>query len=200
MNTRCANPPGQERQKIEKSLVAIPKALLEKYPAIHKYSKICLQCEIELQSSKNIEKCKFLGGNCDNARHFPGLAVLDRIKDKFQNSEDEQERIILLKLSPKFWSRNGITKEFGCTKRETRKARELMNEEGVLVTAGEKRGQVLPDGTVESVGDFYNRDDVSRLMPGMSDYVSVKTKDGKREHVQKRLLLRNLNELYAQYT
>ncbi|KAJ8672125.1 hypothetical protein QAD02_003384 [Eretmocerus hayati] len=41
---------------------------------------------------------------------------------------------------------------------------------------------------------------MSRLMPGMSDYVSVETKEGKREHVQKKLLLCNLNELYAQYT
>ncbi|KAJ8665953.1 hypothetical protein QAD02_007615 [Eretmocerus hayati] len=58
-----------------------------------------------------------------------------------------------------------------------------------------KRGEVLPDATVESVKNFYNRDDVSRLMPGMSDYVSVKTKDGKREQVRKKLLLCNLNDL-----
>ncbi|KAJ8684815.1 hypothetical protein QAD02_020608 [Eretmocerus hayati] len=112
-------------------------------------------------------------------------------EDELQNSEDKQGRMMLLTLSPKFWSRDEITEEFGCTEREARKARELMNEGGVLV---------LPDATVKSVKNLYNRDDVSRLMPGMSDYVSVKTKDGKREHVQKRLLLCNLYELHAQYT
>ncbi|KAJ8671657.1 hypothetical protein QAD02_002916 [Eretmocerus hayati] len=33
----------------------------------------------------------------------------------------------------------------------------------------------------------------------MNDYISVKNSDGKREHVQKRLLLCNMNELYSQF-
>ncbi|XP_044579666.1 uncharacterized protein LOC123261861 [Cotesia glomerata] len=33
-------------------------------------------------------------------------------------------------------------------------------------------------------------------MPGMKDYLSIRNDDGKREHVQKRLILSNLKELY----
>lgn len=36
-------------------------------------------------------------------------------------------------------------------------------------------------------------------MPGMKDFVSVKQNDNTRVHVQKRLLLSNLNELYTQF-
>ncbi|KAJ8684527.1 hypothetical protein QAD02_020319 [Eretmocerus hayati] len=36
-------------------------------------------------------------------------------------------------------------------------------------------------------------------MPGMNNYISVKNSDGKREHVQKRLLLCNMNGLYSQF-
>ena len=39
------------------------------------------------------------------------------------------------------------------------------------------------------------RDDVSRLCPG-KDCVSVKLEDGRKEKVQKRLLLSNLKEIY----
>ena len=42
---------------------------------------------------------------------------------------------------------------------------------------------------------FYESDDISRVMPGKKDFVSVK-KDGERQHVQKRLILSNLREVY----
>ena len=42
--------------------------------------------------------------------------------------------------------------------------------------------------------------DISRMMSGMKDFVSVKNDDGTRSHVQKRLLLCNINKLYAQFT
>lgn len=36
-------------------------------------------------------------------------------------------------------------------------------------------------------------------MPGIKDYISVRNDDGKREHLQKRLILSNLKELYQKY-
>ena len=46
---------------------------------------------------------------------------------------------------------------------------------------------------------FYQEDEYSRILPGKKDFKSVKGPDGKRQHVQKRLLLLNLNELYQNY-
>ena len=37
------------------------------------------------------------------------------------------------------------------------------------------------------------------MMPGMKDFVSVKKGDVSREHVQKKLILCNLSELYANF-
>ena len=37
------------------------------------------------------------------------------------------------------------------------------------------------------------------MMPGMKDFVSVKKYDGSREHVQKKLILCNLSELYTNF-
>ena len=49
------------------------------------------------------------------------------------------------------------------------------------------------------VKKFYLDDENSRKMPGMKDFVSVKKYYGSREHVQKKLILCNLSELYANY-
>ena len=37
------------------------------------------------------------------------------------------------------------------------------------------------------------------MCPGKKDFLSVKNSEGKRVHVQKRLLLANLRELYLHY-
>lgn len=46
------------------------------------------------------------------------------------------------------------------------------------------------------VRQFYNDDRVSVNMPGIKDYVSIRDQDNKRVHVQKRLVLSNLKELF----
>ena len=60
-----------------------------------------------------------------------------------------------------------------------------------------KRSDALTDEEVKTVKDFYVRDDVSRVLPGRKDYVSVKMADGTREHRQKRWLLSSIGEAYA---
>ena len=53
----------------------------------------------------------------------------------------------------------------------------------------------LPLTTVNLVKDFY---DISRILPGKKDFVSVRQGD-QRVHVQKRLLLGNLKKVYQQF-
>lgn len=65
----------------------------------------------------------------------------------------------------------------------------------VLASPAAKCGKTLSEETVKLVKDFYESDEVSRLMPGKKDFVSVVTDKG-RVHVQKRLVLNNLDELY----
>ena len=59
-----------------------------------------------------------------------------------------------------------------------------------------KRCDALTDDEIQEVQEFYVRDDISRMLPGKKDYVSVKLPDGKREHRQKRLLLFKIGEAH----
>ena len=45
----------------------------------------------------------------------------------------------------------------------------------------------------EEIVSFYEDDEISRIMPGKKDYVSI----GRNIHKQKRLLLANLKELHS---
>ena len=64
----------------------------------------------------------------------------------------------------------------------TQKAKQLVKEKGVLSTPNPIPGHSLPQKTVELVSGFYESDEVSRMMPGRKDYISVKTAEG-RVHV-----------------
>ena len=58
-------------------------------------------------------------------------------------------------------------------------------------------GKVLKPATAELVISSYRSDQVSRLMPGKKGFVSVRNKtSGKRDQVEKRLILCNLKEAY----
>lgn len=46
---------------------------------------------------------------------------------------------------------------------------------------------------------LYEDDEVCINMPGMKDFVSTRTENGKRIHMQKRLILQDLKEVYAFY-
>lgn len=74
-------------------------------------------------------------------------------------------------------------------------SRYLLESNGILASPAIKHGKSLSDETVKIVTNFYGSDEVSRLMPGKKDFVSVKGIE-KRVHIQKRLILSNLKELY----
>ena len=78
------------------------------------------------------------------------------------------------------------------------KAKYLVKNQGILSNLNPKHGCSLPLTTVSLVKDFYEFDDISRIMLGKKDFVSVRQGD-QRVHVQKRLLLGNLKEVYQQF-
>ena len=79
-----------------------------------------------------------------------------------------------------------------------RKSKKLVEEKGILSLPDPVRGPSLLQETVDIVSAFYESDDISRVMPGKKDFVSVK-KEGKRQHIQKRLVLSNLREVYHEF-
>ena len=75
-------------------------------------------------------------------------------------------------------------------------AKTTAKEKGILSNPNPKTHPSLASNEVDTITNFYQSDDNTQLMPGKKDYVSVKV-NGKRVHMQKRLLLNNLKELYS---
>ena len=101
-------------------------------------------------------------------------------------------------MKPESWT-IGQTVDFfgnGTTRHMVRVAKKLRAEHGILAkpTRKTRRDKIKPE-IIQAAIDFYHQDDVSRIMPGKKDCVSVAYK----VHEQKRLLLNTLSEIYEQY-
>ena len=79
-----------------------------------------------------------------------------------------------------------------------RTAKDLAKNHGVLSSPNPKHGSTLPTGTISLVKGFYGLDEISRIIPGKKDFVSIREGDH-WIHVQKRLILGNLKEVYQQF-
>ena len=77
-------------------------------------------------------------------------------------------------------------------------ARKFRKEQGILAVPQGYSREAEEEAKVK-VKEFLERDDVSRLCLGKKDYVSVELEDGRKEKVQKRLLLSNLKEIYQHF-
>lgn len=55
-----------------------------------------------------------------------------------------------------------------------RKAKVLVKQKGILSTPNPRHGHTLAEETSDLVRSFYESDDLSRMMPGKKDYVSVR--------------------------
>ena len=91
-----------------------------------------------------------------------------------------------------------MQQEFGVSEYLARQSKKLVEERGILSLPGPLHGPSLPSDTVDTVYAFYESYDISCEMPGKKDFTSEK-KEGKRQHVQKRLVLSNLREVYSEF-
>ena len=145
-----------------------------------------------------------ISDSAEQAKNQPSKAeadidyLVEALKQKLDLTTNRQQQISLLTLSPKSWTIEKVATEFGVTQYTVRQARTLQKEKGILPEVVPARGKPLNDETVRLVKDLYCSDDISRIMPGAKDFVSVREGD-KRIHKQRRLLLLNLNELHSQF-
>ena len=120
------------------------------------------------------------------------------LKDEFQKTTSGEKRMKILTLSP--LSISHTMQFFNTTKYMVNKSRYLRKEYGILPEIPKvSKGKILTGDIIAEVENFYQCDDVSRICPGKSDFLSVRDKDGNKIHMQKRLLLGNLKELYELY-
>ena len=123
---------------------------------------------------------------------------LDRLVDLMKNkisTSNRRQKIQILTIAPASWSIEKTKTEFNVSAYMVRQARKLAREKGILEMPESKKGKVLSEETKNCVVDFYCDDEYSRLMPGKKDYVGV----ARNTHMQKRLLLCDLKELYAAF-
>jgi hypothetical protein len=124
--------------------------------------------------------------------------MISQLKEKFKLCTLSSEKLQVLTVLPKSWSIKKTEQEFQVSNYMVRKAKKLVEEKGILSTPNPRSGKTLPSSIVDEIKHFYYSDTISRLMPGMKDYVSVCI-NGKIQPVQKRLVLCNLKEAYEQY-
>ena len=105
------------------------------------------------------------------------------------------KKVQILTILPKSWPIRKIQSEFGAANYMAQKAKDLVREKGVFATPNPKLGHLIAPKTADLVRGFYESDDVSRIMPGKKGFVSVKQGE-QRVHIQKRLVLSNLREVY----
>ena len=100
--------------------------------------------------------------------------VSEQLKEKFQSTTPRSEELQILTVLPKSWSLKKIQTEFGISNYMARKSKELVKEKGILSLPDAKPGPSLPPETGDLVSECYESDNISRVMPGMKDFVSVK--------------------------
>ena len=127
-----------------------------------------------------------------------GREMIEQLKEKYSVTTERDIRLQILTVLPKSWSVAKVQKEFGVSTYTAQKTKKIVQEKGVLSLPDLKAGPSLLPGTVSLVCAHYESDEVSRVMPGKKDFVFIR-RDGKRVHIQKRLVLSNLKEIYQDF-
>ncbi|KAH6944903.1 hypothetical protein HPB50_006146 [Hyalomma asiaticum] len=93
------------------------------------------------------------------------VSLLDELKKKFKEGGTRQNKVQILTLAPKSWSRNKIMKFFGASERLVREAVKLKSDCGVLSVPPRKKGRPLSEEVSYSIQQFYEDDSVSHCLP-----------------------------------
>ena len=121
--------------------------------------------------------------------------MVKQLKEKFHGTTERSEKVQVLTVLPKSWSIRKVQDEFRASNYMVRTAKQLVKQKGILSSPNLKQGHSLTTEVVTLIQEFYESDEVSCTMPGKKDYVSVKQGET-RIHIQKRLVLSNLKEVY----
>ena len=123
---------------------------------------------------------------------------LDRLmyllKEKLKTT-DYRSKVQMLTLVPQEWSIKSTASFFNGSEYIVRVSRKSFQEKGILSVPGPKKGNNLPTEVVDLINECYHNDQYTRQMPGKKDFVSVST----NVHMQKRLIICNLKELYLAF-
>lgn len=123
--------------------------------------------------------------------------MMRELKEKFHNPKTSyNEKIKILTLSP--WGIHKSEDFFDATNYMVKRSRELKKEYGILSDPPKySRGKVVTEDQKAEVLKFY--ENFSRICPGKGDTKSVRQPDGKKVHLQKRLVLEDIMYIHGEY-
>ena len=122
--------------------------------------------------------------------------LIRSLKSKFQETQEKNEKYQILTLLPTSWGEKKIQNEFGCTLYMARTAKQLRKTKGILSVPDAKTPSNILNTEIENIiQQFYIDDEISSVMPGKNDYISLRV-NGVKQKVQKRLMLMTLKEAY----
>lgn len=122
--------------------------------------------------------------------------IIAQLKEKFSSpTTDRNDKLRILSVLPKSWSSNKIKEEFNAPSYMVKQMKNLVREQGILCTAGARRGHGISEADKQTVINSFDSEDLSRPMAGTNDFVS-EFRNGRKEQVQKRLLMMSLKEAY----
>ncbi|KAJ8672151.1 hypothetical protein QAD02_003410 [Eretmocerus hayati] len=124
--------------------------------------------------------------------------IIDQLLEKLSNCENSRERYLLLSVLPKRWSAYQIRKIMGVSQNTAKRAKELVENQGILCLVPSKSEKVLNPEVLKLIEDFYTSDDKSRIQPEKNDYVPVLI-NRERVRIQERLHSCNLKECYQNF-
>lgn len=125
-------------------------------------------------------------------------SLMDNLKSNFSNCTRDKQLMILTCL-PQSWSVRKIMQEFNAPNYMVRQSKIILQEKGILESPNRRPGKSLSCEVVAVVRSFYQSDEISRVLPGMKDCVSVRSENGDKVKLSKRLVLCNLKEAYKSF-
>lgn len=122
--------------------------------------------------------------------------MINNIKTQFSKCSKTNDKIRILSILPCTWTSHRIKETFNCSWNIAEKVTKLRQVSGIPLEPVIKTRQCsLPDQTIQLVKDMFRCEEISRIMPGKKDFVTIR-ENGTKSQVQKRLLLVTLNEAY----
>jgi hypothetical protein len=123
--------------------------------------------------------------------------IMQQFKTKYDATNSNDEKYLILTSMPQSWSAYRIVKEFGCSLNMANKSKQLAEEKGIMTKPTLKLSKKkLPDSVVKLVKDFYYDEDCTRECAGKKECRTV-YEDGNKVVKQQRLMINNINEAYV---
>ena len=113
-----------------------------------------------------------VGSGCDSDDNDES-EMITQLKEKFYSTTERSLKVQILTVLPMSWNIKTIQNEFKTSNYMSCQAKSLINSGGILSTPNPKEGHGLCEDIKVLVQQFYEYDEMSKMMPGKKDVVSI---------------------------